>query len=71
MDHFSNPVESDDDFELSLPSRKTKPEKSEHFSNPAESDDDFELSPPSKKTKEDSYEKRRDVEVLYANGVWY
>ena len=36
-------MESDDDFELSLPSKKTKtrqPDKSEHFSNPAESDDD-------------------------------
>ena len=47
------------------------PDKSEHFSNPAENDADFELSLPSKKTKEDSYEKRRGVEALYANGVWY
>ena len=36
-----------------------------------ENDADFELSSPSKKTREDSYEKRRDVEALYADGVWY
>ena len=45
------------------------PDKSEHFTTPLNSNDDFELPPP-KKVKED-VEKRRDIEVMYSDGVWY
>lgn len=46
------------------------PDKNEHFTTPLDSDDDFELPPPPKKVNKDR-EKRRDVEVLYSDGVWY
>ena len=46
------------------------PDKNEHFTSPLDSDDDFDLPPPSKKVKEGE-EDRRDVEVLYSDGVWY
>ena len=48
------------------------PDKNEHFTTPLlDSDDDFESPPPSKKVKEDDGEKRKVVEVLYSDGIWY
>ena len=48
------------------------PDKNEHFTTPLlDSDDDFKSPPPSKKVKEDDGEKRKAVEVLYSDGIWY
>ena len=47
------------------------PEKNEYFTTSLLRDSDFELPPPSKEMKENDGERRKVVEVLYSDGIWY